>query len=76
MLAVVFLTIRHMQNLLADTSQAMEAIASGDLSMEVHQFGQDELGEMTRKMVVMRKNLIEIIRTLLRDVETLRLASV
>ncbi len=75
LLAVVFLTIRHMQNLLADTSQALDAIASGDLSLEVHQFGQDELGEMTGKMIVMRKNLIEIIRTLLRDVETLRVAS-
>lgn len=74
-LFAVFLTIRHMRNLLSDTSQAVEAIASGDLSIEVHQFGQDELGEMTRKMALMRNNLIEIIRTLLRDIETLRLAS-
>ena len=74
-LGAVFLTVRHMRNLLADTSQAVEAIASGDLTQEVHQFGQDELGEMTKKMVVMRNNLIDIIRILLRDVDTLRVAA-
>jgi methyl-accepting chemotaxis protein len=74
-LGAVSMTIRHMRNLLTDATNAMDAIASGDLSIEVHQFGQDELGEMGAKMVIMRKNLIEMIRTLLRDVKTLREAA-
>ncbi len=74
-LLAVFLTVRHMRNLLADTSQAVEAIATGDLSMDVHQFGQDELGEMTKSIAVMRDKLIDIIRALLSDVETLRIAA-
>jgi methyl-accepting chemotaxis protein len=74
-LLAVFLTVRHMRNLLADTSRAVEAIAAGDLSKEVHQFGQDELGEMTKSIAVMRDKLIDIIRALLSDVETLRIAA-
>ena len=74
-ITAVFLTIRHMRNLLADTSQAVDAIAQGDLSIEIHQFGDDELGEMTKKMALMRKHLINIIRTLLRDVKSLQQAA-
>jgi methyl-accepting chemotaxis protein len=74
-LMAVFMTIRHILNLLSDTSLAADAIASGDLSLEIQQFGEDELGEMTHKMIIMRQNLIEIIRTLLRDVATLRTTS-
>ena len=74
-LLTVFLTVRHMRNLLADTSQAVQAIAGGDLSMEVQQFGEDELGEMTKSIAEMRNKLIDIIRALLNDVETLRVAA-
>jgi methyl-accepting chemotaxis protein len=74
-ISVVILTVRHMRKQLAETNQAIEAIASGDLSQEIYQSGEDELSEMIKKINLMRENLIGIIRMLLGNVETLRNAS-
>ncbi len=74
-LGLVLITVRHMRWQLADTDQAVQAIASGDLRSRKRQSGRDELSEMTQKIDGMRGHLIGMIRTLLEHVDTLRQAS-
>jgi len=69
------LTIRHITRSLKQAGDAVEAIASGDLTRPVPQAGSDEIGEMLAKLSAMQSNLRDLISAVRGDVDNLNHAA-
>jgi len=70
-LGVSLLTIRRINASLSIAGNAVEAIASGDLSRRVEQTGHDEIGEMLVKLAAMQSNLRELVGAVNGNVDAL-----
>jgi methyl-accepting chemotaxis protein len=57
----VVTTIRYISKALNEAGRVAEAIANGDLSINIEEAGQDELGEFVSKLKRMQQNLIVLV---------------
>ncbi len=60
-MGISYTTIRHISSSLKQAGDAVEAIASGDLTHAVPQAGNDEIGLMLAKLAAMQGSLRELI---------------
>ena len=58
---MVFVTIRYISKALHEAGHVAEAIANGDLSIQIEESGQDEIGEFVSKLKRMQNNLITLV---------------
>ena len=58
---MVVLTIRYIAKALQEAGRVAEAIANGDLSMQIAAVGKDELGEFVSKLKRMQNNLVTLV---------------
>ena len=70
-----YFTIRRITSSLKQAGDAVEAIASGDLTHPVPQAGMDEIGEMLSKLATMQSNLRDLIGAVRGNVDNLNRAA-
>ena len=74
-LGIAFLTIRRIATSMRQAGAVVDGIAAGDLSQEVPDAGNDEIGQILAKMAVMRGNLRDLVGALRGNVASLHQAS-